>query len=638
MGYPASAKLYIVSAPYAPFRKHLKKRGWYENPDFFSPYFHLKYCVRLKDIDYRALVPHQMISHFVGQNCLTNKFELSRSLTNLISDSNIDIDRFFPRCYDINCYYDHLNFLIDFKISYCLVNLKKYLREMLLEKSRKVSKAKNKRKSKSFNDSQESKVGKTSVDKNRKDSKAKKNRKISFKKVFSKSGEILICKNLVAITSILRYCDFLENRRFVKEIISETEYQFISDKMHYQTEIGWTHANGPKYVVKAIDNIKQQVKETEGDSFDLSEIIPIDDESLMAVQAEYLKSDLEQKELNNKELIDIIDENDKDTSSKTEIKNTDFQDMDLSQKDAVKNEYDIQQETKESPIDGKKSKPSKKDQLSLELVDTLVRHSIWTLRKYKSLNPQYDLLGTENLWIQKPNGLSRGRGIQVFKSLNEIEAYWAACDCEMVVMKYIERPLLIRRRKFDIRHWVVISNLDPLCIWSFEDYYIRLSLDDYSEGDPNNVYAHLTNNSVAKKNKKLYSQIYAHSMLTKRQFLDFCKERNGAFEASKFHGDMHQLLIHSVQSGKFNLVPRKRSFTVLGFDLMVDVSFKLWLIEVNSSPSMDTNTNVTEKIVPEFFRNLAEAVCDYNFVGNTNLSVGTRVGKLRLICKKNRKI
>jgi D-alanine-D-alanine ligase-like ATP-grasp enzyme len=33
---------------------------------------------------------------------------------------------------------------------------------------------------------------------------------------------------------------------------------------------------------------------------------------------------------------------------------------------------------------------------------------------------------------------------------------------------------------------------------------------------------------------------------------------------------------------------RKNSFEVFGYDLMVDADLKVWLIEVNSSPSMDS--------------------------------------------------
>ncbi len=42
---------------------------------------------------------------------------------------------------------------------------------------------------------------------------------------------------------------------------------------------------------------------------------------------------------------------------------------------------------------------------------------------------------------------------------------------------------------------------------------------------------------------------------------------------------------------------RRNSFEMFGYDLMVDRDCNPWLIEVNSSPSMEKSTPVTEKLV-----------------------------------------
>ena len=50
------------------------------------------------------------------------------------------------------------------------------------------------------------------------------------------------------------------------------------------------------------------------------------------------------------------------------------------------------------------------------------------------------------------------------------------------------------------------------------------------------------------------------------------------------------------------ITPRKNTLEIFGYDFMIDTDFKPWLIEVNSSPSMEYSTHVTQKLVPEALR------------------------------------
>ena len=70
-----------------------------------------------------------------------------------------------------------------------------------------------------------------------------------------------------------------------------------------------------------------------------------------------------------------------------------------------------------------------------------------------------------------------------------------------VVQKYLERPLLVGDRKFDIRMWVLVTH--ELKVFLFRSGYLRTSSYNYSLsydkiGDLN---VHLTNNSVQKFNE-----------------------------------------------------------------------------------------------------------------------------------------
>jgi glutathione synthase/RimK-type ligase-like ATP-grasp enzyme len=57
---------------------------------------------------------------------------------------------------------------------------------------------------------------------------------------------------------------------------------------------------------------------------------------------------------------------------------------------------------------------------------------------------------------------------------------------------------------------------------------------------------------------------------------------------------------------------RKNSFEFYGYDFMVDQNLKVWLIEVNSSPSMDSEKQpVLKELINSVLTDLAKVVIDY---------------------------
>ena len=69
------------------------------------------------------------------------------------------------------------------------------------------------------------------------------------------------------------------------------------------------------------------------------------------------------------------------------------------------------------------------------------------LEKTKKEFAQYEMNGNRNIWIMKPSGLSRGRGIKCCDDLDEILNQVKSGGNQLIIQKYIENPVIINKRK-----------------------------------------------------------------------------------------------------------------------------------------------------------------------------------------------
>lgn len=75
----------------------------------------------------------------------------------------------------------------------------------------------------------------------------------------------------------------------------------------------------------------------------------------------------------------------------------------------------------------------------------------------------YEVYGNTCLWLLKPADLNRGRGIHLFRTIEELGDLLKTELTKhekgsFLVQKYIERPMLIKTRKFDIRVYSLITH------------------------------------------------------------------------------------------------------------------------------------------------------------------------------------
>ncbi|CAK89533.1 unnamed protein product (macronuclear) [Paramecium tetraurelia] len=255
------------------------------------------------------------------------------------------------------------------------------------------------------------------------------------------------------------------------------------------------------------------------------------------------------------------------------------------------------------------------------------------LLKQLSKNPQNSLQGTRNIWIVKPEYSSRGRGIRCLDDLNQILDNVNKETMNYVAMKYIENPLIIKNRKFDIRQWILVTELVPLKIYFYNECYVRFSAEEFDIDQFHNRFAHLTNNAIAKYSQKFHKSEIKGNMWTQDDFQQYLIEEFGwDVFGERIQPKFKEIVINSLRCCSDQLKNRKRSFEVYGYDFMIDDQFNSWLIEVNMSPSSDTTTPVTAQIIPKMLEDIVKVVVD-----NQN-KTKKKIGGFQLIYNSDTKL
>ena len=117
-----------------------------------------------------------------------------------------------------------------------------------------------------------------------------------------------------------------------------------------------------------------------------------------------------------------------------------------------------------------------------------------------------NVIKEDELWICKPVSLNQGKGIYLVRSPEALRQkleltedgqqrrFGIAKPLGRIIQKYIHNPLLINKRKFDIRCYMLIASTKPL-LALFHHGYLRLSMKEF-HNDDNNLITHLTNQVI----------------------------------------------------------------------------------------------------------------------------------------------
>lgn len=217
----------------------------------------------------------------------------------------------------------------------------------------------------------------------------------------------------------------------------------------------------------------------------------------------------------------------------------------------------------------------------------------------KLLKKVWERRGGRGRWIVKPPALARGEGISVVNKFSMIPK-----NKPLVVQRYVARPYLINGTKFDLRLYLLVTSINPLRMYLYDDGLVRFASNKYSNDSKSvgDVYMHLTNYSI-NKNSSTYTQnedsesCQGHKWTLKSLWRHFEAE---GIDHSAVWEKVKDLMIKTVISAESpinnafnqNVASRYSCYELFGFDILLDSKLKPWLIEVNISPSLHSSSSL----------------------------------------------
>ncbi|EDQ92316.1 uncharacterized protein MONBRDRAFT_4775 [Monosiga brevicollis MX1] len=182
-----------------------------------------------------------------------------------------------------------------------------------------------------------------------------------------------------------------------------------------------------------------------------------------------------------------------------------------------------------------------------------------------------DLSKLEARMAEDPSQLSRGRGIYLFRTRDRLQY-----DQNSVVQSYIDRPLLIKGFKFDLRIYVHVTSFSPLTVYLYRKGLARFGTAKYSAENIENVCAHLTNTSINKLTPNMSSELPDMGAGCKSEGFD---DRN-------IWRRIGNLAVLSIMALIEECPANPGCRELFGFDVLIDEALKLHLIEVNFGPAL----------------------------------------------------
>ena len=184
---------------------------------------------------------------------------------------------------------------------------------------------------------------------------------------------------------------------------------------------------------------------------------------------------------------------------------------------------------------------------------------------------------------------------------------------KLLLQKYIEKPLLYNKRKFDMRTWVLLTH--DMKIYLFKEGHLKASSSEF-DINKKDAFIHLTNYSVQKYSEN-FSNYEIGNEISFEEFKNSLKiNYNIDIDIKKDIIDkISEIIILTMNSVRKKINPegKKGCFEIFGYDFMFDIDLNPFLIEINTNPGLEISSPLISKLVPRMIDDAFRLTIDQIF-------------------------
>lgn len=198
-------------------------------------------------------------------------------------------------------------------------------------------------------------------------------------------------------------------------------------------------------------------------------------------------------------------------------------------------------------------------------------------------------------YISKPPNGCCGNGIKIVTYSD-----FHSLPTNTVVSEYISKPLCIDGFKFDLRVYVLVTSFCPLRAFVAKEGLARFATESYSPSG--SVYSQLTNATLNKKSRTWESGAFKWKLseLLHEIAHRYRNDNNATYDS--IMDNINSTIATALAFIQPSMVSRERKrllepcFELYGFDLLFDRSMKIYLLEINTMPSLNTDEDVDYEV------------------------------------------